>query len=233
MKIFLTKLFTVILLIKASVSLSQISVRHNDFDVTDDVVKIEQYQYKPTTDINKDELRFVDVLKFKNGYIQSKNHTSHSKENSTINYNFTNDYKEFQYYYKSSMYGTDNIDYHRINFNNQTFYFPKRDFKILKNELNKYFKFSYNNSFSIEEVAIELSENKHIQISDRYNIRTYNPKGKLLFENSTKGLSTKRINYYPDGLLRLETIIHGKYYDRPEKKYFFYKKDEKGNWVKK
>ena len=243
MKPFIKQLIVMFLLNSAQIGLTQtVSITNVDFHTTNDVVKIESHFYKeiPYKDIANGELNDILYLNFKNGLIESKirkiissnisHHTKfiHTKplKEFTINYyRLNNEVKD----YPSS------VEHQLIVFNNNKFYIPKKEFRIIKEIPNKVLEITYKNYDNITNRKLVL--NSDLSITDTYydygSIKNvYNQQGEKI-ESGFIDINRDLFSYYPDGLLKIQKTIFYSIPDAPVLNFFYYSKDKKGNWVQK
>ncbi len=224
------------------VSTQTVPITNADFNVTDDVVKIESYMYKeiPYKDIANGELNDILQLEFQNGLIKSiveditsSNFSHHTK------YTHTKPHKEFtEDYYRLNNEVKDyssSVEYRLIEFKKNKFYFPLKNFTINQNIPNKVLEFSYD--YGDNTINRKLALNSDNTITDTYfdygNIkRIYNQKGDKIV-GELGDINKEYFSYSTDGLLKTKKVIYNTSPNAPSFIYFYYSKDNKGNWTRK
>ena len=106
MKTYFSTTMYLLLLFSFSSSLSQTAITNKDYEVTDDVVKIEEYNYVTTEkNISEKELQTEELQIFKNGLLAQKESKDYFNRNSpttrTYYYEHTipnNEYVEYSKY---------------------------------------------------------------------------------------------------------------------------------------
>lgn len=222
------------------VGFSQTSITNKDYEVTDDVVKIEEIKYKQIllSEIDKPEIYSSSESHFFNNLIQSSKYSyDNSKEISHEIYKYSNalEYSIDYYSLENGIKKNESTFAHKIlNFNGLTIDLPtialnisestptklKLSYKRSGNVYNHFYLF-YNNTIE-EEVVTDYMDNKIIN--------TYNSKGVKIKEFFSPNFGYN-IKYDKDGLITEKEMYPSPWLNNAT--YFFYKKDKKGNWFKK
>ncbi len=233
MKTYLSTTMYLLLLFSFSNSFSQIGITTKDYEVTSDVVKIQEFHFKEIKDVSISNLFYLDTHEFESGYITSKiriiEDVQHYQQ-----YRYNASKNEFSFEESNAIHGDFKREYQLITFNHLKFYYPKTDFVVIQNKPNLLFEFSY--TIEGRKITRKLEKLEDNYITDTYDdygyhIDTYNTIGQKV-TTETRSLSKSDLLYNTDGLIEESKTIHGKYVDRIHHTYYSYEKDEKGNWIK-
>ena len=209
------------------VGFTQTHITNKDYEVTDDVVKIVEYNY------SAGEINYTTTSNFKNGYIEKQ-----LNDGAAVFIITGNTERNFTYSIPNKEFSVNNLDYVLIEFAGVTFSAPKKNFKILK-QVNNYLEFEYHNGRKIITAKYSLTADNLIEKSNPdlwFELKTYyNLKGQIFRSLRSKSNvleEEKRYNYDNNELLK-KIVIENFTENSITEKHYEYELDEKGNWIKK
>ena len=218
--------------------LAQISVEYSDFNVTDDVLLIEEYTYKKVTlkEFNNADTEHKKKYEFKNGLLvktENKFNPGFGEKTLTSYYEHTKPFQEFTHFDIMGNGERFNMaTYTKQNFAGLEFYFPSTDIKVIKNIPNEEYTFNFSDKGGLSSGTHTIKRvDKNVQVT----IPSFLGSSTIEFDSKKRPIkdlsSSKTIyTYGKDGLLigTEQFVGVGSYLD-----YYFYEKDKYGNWIKK
>ena len=229
---------TILVLCIASINTSNAQTNFNNaaYEVTNDVVKIEEYSYDESSvanvAINQIDISYSTVSTFKNGRILNQvigGTTSILTGQSQRNYLYNDAAKE---------YSISSKVYVLVDFGNLQFDYRKEGFKIISKS-NTNLELQYKNANKVSIAKYKLLKNGNVEETAPYlwyEIKsTYNTVGQVIETIIIDTKEPSKINsktiytYFSVGLPESEEH----FYKNEKKVNYYYFLDSKGNWVNK
>ena len=213
---------------------AQSKITTQDYEVTNDVIKIEEHNFKETTtkNISEHNLQTKLTIKFSKGLIKSSK-SEYIKSNQIVNYTYFHS-KPHKEYTQTNTSSQDKKTLKLLTFNNLNWYFPTTNFSISKKIPNQLLELSYKSKTHFPYHKLEVKKNGLTEdyMTTGYGpvIYTYNTEGQKIKE-FFPGLFGYNLVYDSDGFLKEKTRFNSVF--SKEKTYYFYKKDKRGNWIQK
>lgn len=227
MKPIVKQILLYLFIFSINISLSQTSITNKDYNVTDDVVKVEVYDYYNTSS----RIEYSSISTFQNGFIQKQLNDGAVyiiAGNSDKTYSYSNFNKEFK---------INNNEYIVFEFAGVKFSCSKNGYKVLKQSPNN-LEYQYDLVGKLIHEKYNLTKDNLIEITAPdlwFEIKTYyNKNGQLVRRTKSKSNSIqeeKRYSYDNNGLIE-KIIIENFTENSITEKHYEYELDEKGNWIK-
>ena len=245
MKTYFSTTIYLLLLFSFGNSLSQTTITNKDYEVTDDVVKIEEYQSKTdslstyfsvlrNSNIYNNELYAEKHLSFSYGMLEEKKILDYTlfKDGNPKTYYYIHDVLNNQFIIEELGYDASKKEAKRYPIGRYILYgTPPLQFEFDTNKFQKINK--SNNLVVVDDESIELINSNQIKhtypgIYTKENYKVYNNKGQLIEYNGEYQHS--KYYYYEDGLLSEDIDSDGT--NATSITRYYYEKDKHDNWVK-
>jgi len=211
---------------------AQSKITTQDYEVTNDVIKIEENTFKETTtkNISKHNLQTKLTIEFSKGLIKS---SKSEYSNQIVNFTYQHT-KPYQEHIRTNTSSQDKITLKLLTFNNLNWYFPATNFSISKKIPNQLLELSYKTKTHSPYHKLEVKKNGLTEdyMTTGYGpvVYTYNAEG-LRVKEFFPGLFGYNLVYDSNRLLKEKTKFNSAF--SKEKIHYFYKKDKRGNWIQK
>ncbi|WP_457609712.1 hypothetical protein [Lutibacter sp.] len=229
----LTKITIIILTTVTILSTkAQSKITTQDYEITSDVIKIEENTFKETTTKNISEynLQTKLTIEFSKGLIKSSK-SEYSNQIVKFTYQHTKPYQE---YIRTNTSSQDKTTLKLLTFSNLNWYFPTTNFSISKKIPNQLLELSYKTKTHSPYHKLEVKKNGLTEdyMTTGYGpvVYTYNAEG-FRVKEFFPGLFGYNLVYDSNRLLKEKTKFNSAF--SKEKIHYFYKKDKRGNWIQK